>query len=175
MVCLVRVVLLSGYLYIVQGQLNMVLGFCTVYCMAVHLDLKPSVRYGQLRRLCREILIHFVFTLAEALLGASCCMIFCCSAATTACATAALPSGYEPTWCYRFNLNHVLFQKRVRSIRREPNQYHGWITLQRSLIYEDELGKVMSGVETAACNVRGGCHSAAEGAVHQGNSPLRGK
>ena len=31
----------------------------------------------------------------------------------------------------------------------EPNQYHGWMTLQRSLMYEDGLGKVMSGVETA--------------------------
>ena len=31
----------------------------------------------------------------------------------------------------------------------EPNQYHGWITLQRSLTYEDGLGKAMSAAEAA--------------------------
>ena len=35
------------------------------------------------------------------------------------------------------------------SLNGEPKQYHGWMTLQRSLMYEDGLGKVMSGVETA--------------------------
>ena len=29
------------------------------------------------------------------------------------------------------------------------NQYHGWVTLQHSLTYEDGLGNVMSGLETA--------------------------
>ena len=31
----------------------------------------------------------------------------------------------------------------------EPIQYQGWIILQLSLMYEDGLGKIMSGVETA--------------------------
>ena len=41
------------------------------------------------------------------------------------------------------------FRKGYSPFNGEPNQYHGWITLQRSLMYEDGLGKVMSGVETA--------------------------
>ena len=30
----------------------------------------------------------------------------------------------------------------------EPNQYHGWITPQRSLMLEDGLDKITPGVET---------------------------
>ena len=41
------------------------------------------------------------------------------------------------------------FRKGHSPFGGEPNQYHGWITLQRSLMYKDGLGKVMSGVETA--------------------------
>ena len=41
------------------------------------------------------------------------------------------------------------FRKGYSQCKGEPNQYHGWITLQRSLMYKDGLGKVMSGVETA--------------------------
>ena len=41
------------------------------------------------------------------------------------------------------------FRKGYSPFNGEPNQYHGWMTLQRSLMYEDGLGKVMSGVETA--------------------------
>ena len=42
------------------------------------------------------------------------------------------------------------FRKGYSPFNSEPIQYHGWITLQRSLMYKDGLGKVMSGVETAA-------------------------
>ena len=41
------------------------------------------------------------------------------------------------------------FRKGCSPFNGEPNQYHGWMTLQRSFMYEDRLGKVMSGVETA--------------------------
>ena len=115
-----------------------------LYCIVWRFTWIWNRQYRQLRRLCCGIWIHFVFTLPEALLqiGAS----FCCSAATTACYTAALPSGYERTRWIWFRVNHVFpFQKRVLSIK-----CHGWITLQRSLMHEDGLGKVMSGEETAA-------------------------
>ena len=42
-----------------------------------------------------------------------------------------------------------LFEKGYSPFNGEPNQYPGWMTLQRSLMYEDGLGKVMSSVETA--------------------------
>ena len=41
------------------------------------------------------------------------------------------------------------FRKGYSPLKGDPNQYHGWITLQRSPMYEDGLGKVMSGQETA--------------------------
>ena len=41
------------------------------------------------------------------------------------------------------------FRKGYSPSNGEPNQYHGWMTLQRSLMHEDGLGNVMSGVETA--------------------------
>ena len=41
------------------------------------------------------------------------------------------------------------FRKGYSPFNGEPNQYHGWMTLQRSVMYEDGLGIVMSGVETA--------------------------
>ena len=41
------------------------------------------------------------------------------------------------------------FRKGHSPFGGEPNQYHGCITLQRSLVYEDELDKVLSGVVTA--------------------------
>ena len=41
------------------------------------------------------------------------------------------------------------FRKDYSLFNAQPNHYHGWITLQYSLMYEDGLGKVMSGVETA--------------------------
>ena len=41
------------------------------------------------------------------------------------------------------------FRKGYSPFNGDPNQYHGWMTLQRSLMYGDGLGKVMSGVETA--------------------------
>ena len=49
-------------------------------------------QYRQLRRLCCQILIHSVFALPESLLRASYCILFYCSAVTTACSTAAVPS-----------------------------------------------------------------------------------
>ena len=45
--------------------------------------------------------------------------------------------------------NSSPFSKGYPPFNSEPNQYHCWITLQRSLVYEDGLGKVMSGVESA--------------------------
>ena len=42
-----------------------------------------------------------------------------------------------------------IFEKGYSPSNGSPNQYPGWMTLQRSLMYEDGLGKVMSGVETA--------------------------
>ena len=41
------------------------------------------------------------------------------------------------------------FRKGYSPFKVDPNQYHGWMTLQRSLMYEDGLGKVMSCLETA--------------------------
>ena len=41
------------------------------------------------------------------------------------------------------------FQKGYSPFDGGSNQYLGWITLQRSLMHEDGLGKVMSGLETA--------------------------
>ena len=41
------------------------------------------------------------------------------------------------------------FRKGYSPFNGEPDQYHGWMTLQRSLMYEDRLGKAMLGVETA--------------------------
>ena len=41
------------------------------------------------------------------------------------------------------------FRKWYSPFGGEPNEYHVWITLQRSLMYEDGPGKVMSSVETA--------------------------
>ena len=57
------------------------------------------------------------------------------------------------------------FQKGYSPFNGEPNQYHGWMSLQRFLMYEDGLGKVMSDVETApaaleedATQYEGGAH-----------------
>ena len=47
------------------------------------------------------------------------------------------------------------FRKGYSPFNGEPNQYHGWMTLQRSLMYGDGLGKVMSGVETAPAALEG--------------------
>ena len=41
------------------------------------------------------------------------------------------------------------FRKRYSPFDGGPNQYHGWMTLKRSFMYEDGLGKVMSGLQTA--------------------------
>ena len=42
-----------------------------------------------------------------------------------------------------------LFRKGYSPLNGDPNPHHGWMTLQRSLMYEDGLGKVMLGLETA--------------------------
>ena len=106
--------------------------------------------YRQLRRLCCEILIHSVFTLPEPLLRASYCILFCCSAVTTTCSTAAVLSGYEPRGGVDSESTMSFpFRKGYSPFNGEPNQYHGWMTLQRSLMYDDGIGKLMSGVETA--------------------------
>ena len=84
--------LLRGHvrIFVVGEQLNMIFGFCNVLCGGL-------LGYETVS----EILIHSVFTLPEPLLSASYCIIFCCSAVTTACSTAAVPSvriyGY-PGW-----------------------------------------------------------------------------
>ena len=41
------------------------------------------------------------------------------------------------------------FRKGHSPFNRDPNEYDGCMPLQRSLIYEDSLGKVVSGLETA--------------------------
>ena len=41
------------------------------------------------------------------------------------------------------------FRKGYSPFNGDPNQYHGRMILQRSLMYEDGLGKVMSDLETA--------------------------
>ena len=41
------------------------------------------------------------------------------------------------------------FRKGYSPFNGEPNQYHGWMTLLRSLMYEDGLVNILSGVETA--------------------------
>ena len=41
------------------------------------------------------------------------------------------------------------FRKGYSPFNGDPKQYHGWMALQRSLMYEDDLGKVMPGLETA--------------------------
>ena len=40
------------------------------------------------------------------------------------------------------------FRKGYSPFNWDPNQYRGWMTLQRSLMFEDGLGKVMQGLET---------------------------
>ena len=121
-----------------------------MYCIVWRFAWIRNRQYRQLRRLCCEILIHSVFTLPEPLLSASDGILFSGSAGTTACSTAAVPSGYEP--CGGVDSESTTsspFRKGYSPFNGEPNQYHGWMTLQRSLMYEDGLGKVMSGVETA--------------------------
>ena len=111
-------------------------------------------QYRQLRRLCCEILIHSVFTLPEPLLSASDGILFSGSAGTTACSTAAVPSGYEP--CGGVDSESTTsspFRKGYSPFNGEPNQYHGWMTLQRSLMYEDGLDNDMSGV-ACICSIR---------------------
>ena len=39
------------------------------------------------------------------------------------------------------------FRKGCSPFNGESNPHHGWNMLQRSLMYEDMLGKIMSGVE----------------------------
>ena len=63
-----------------------------LYCIVWRFAWIRNRQYRQLRRLCCEILIHSVFTLPEPLLSASYCILFCCSAVTTGCSTAAVPS-----------------------------------------------------------------------------------
>ena len=41
------------------------------------------------------------------------------------------------------------FRKGHSAFDGEPNQYNDWATLRRSLMYDDGLGEVISGVETA--------------------------
>ena len=41
------------------------------------------------------------------------------------------------------------FRKGYSPFNGDPNQNHGWMALQRSFMYEDGLGKVLSGLETA--------------------------
>ena len=80
-------------------------------------------QYRQLRRPCGEISIHSVFTLPEPLLSASYCILFClfcCSAVTTACSTAAVPSEYgRCDWCFVFRAcNHACSSDMVDMWRR---------------------------------------------------------
>ena len=64
--------------------------------MAVYLDMKPSVQAASTRPCC-EIIINSVCSLPETLPSASYCMLFCSSVVTTACSTAIVSTGYEPT------------------------------------------------------------------------------
>ena len=41
------------------------------------------------------------------------------------------------------------FRKGYSPFSEDPNQHYGWMALQRSLMFEDGLGKVMSGLGTA--------------------------
>ena len=120
-----------------------------MYCIVLRFAWIRNRQYRQPRRLCCDILIHSVFTPHEPLRSASYCILFCCSAVTTTCSTAAVPSGYEPRGVDSESTMSFPFRKGYSPFNGEPNQYHGWMTLQRSLMYEDRLGKVMSGVETA--------------------------
>ena len=81
----------SVRIFVVQEQLNRM--FKVLYCIVWQFAWIRNRQYRHLRRLCCEILIHSVFTLPEPLLSASYCILFCCSAVTTACSTAAVPSG----------------------------------------------------------------------------------
>ena len=69
---------------------------------------------------------------------------------TTACSTAVVSTGYEPRGGGDSDSTmSPPFRKGYSPFKGEPNQYHGWITLKSSVMYEGRLGKVMSGVETA--------------------------
>ena len=66
-----------------------------------------------------------------------------------------VPKRHESTRWWWFRANNVLSEKGTLPFNGTPSQYHGWVTLQRSLMYEEELGKVMSGVETPPASNRG--------------------
>ena len=62
------------------------------YSILYRFDWIRNRQYRQLRRLCCETLICSVFALPEPLLSIRYCILFCRSAVTTACSTAAVPS-----------------------------------------------------------------------------------
>ena len=72
-------------------------------------------------------------------------MLFCSSAVSTAYFTAVVSSGYEPRGGGDSeSAMYPPFRKGYSPFNGEPNQYHGWITLQRSLMYEDGKTKKTS-------------------------------
>ena len=99
----------------------MILGCCTVlYGGLPGYETVSTGSFGA----CAEILIQSVFALPEPLLSTSYCILFCCSAVTTACSTAAVPSGYEPRGgvdsespiCSPFRKGYSLFNGEPTSI-----------------------------------------------------------
>lgn len=105
----------------------------------------------QLRRLYCERLIHSVFALPVSALprplpSVGHCMIYCCCENDVSVYQVMSQRG-------NFNLESIMsspFRKGYSSINGKPNQHHGWMTLQRSLMYEDGLEKVMSVPETTS-------------------------
>ena len=102
------------------------------------LRLHETVSTGKSDGLCRMRLVYF-FLLYPNL----------CSALATASPTAAaLRSSRRVMSLAVVWIQTSPFRKGYSPFNWDPNQYRGWMTLQRSLMFEDGLGKVMQGLET---------------------------
>ena len=124
-------------------------------------------QYRQLRRLRCETLIHSVFALPQPLLSAS----FLHDLLLQRCQVSRQVMNQRGSVDSESNMSSP-FRKGYSPLNGDPKQYHGWMTLQRSLMYEDGLGKVMSGLETAPAAPEEDATQVQEAQICEGESPL---